>query len=169
MPPSPLFGNAPTSLALREIIRRLESVYCYHIGAEFSHIQDVDEVAWWKTSLETPFVGYDPQTRMRIFQGLVQGAGFENFLQKKFKSEKRFGVDGCEVLVPGVKLGRESRSMRMKRETTFAHLFYFFFSFAHLFINVHILSLSLSLYLSFYLSIYLSSHLYIHKFPFPLL
>jgi len=33
---------------------------------------------------------------------LVQGHGFEGFLQKRYGTEKRFGVDGCESLIPGM-------------------------------------------------------------------
>ena len=28
---------------------------------------------------------------------------FEEFLAKKFSSEKRFGLEGCEVLIPAMK------------------------------------------------------------------
>jgi 2-oxoglutarate dehydrogenase E1 component len=101
VPPSPLFGDSPSHLKLREIVKRLEDVYCNHIGAEFSHIQDAEQVNWWRSTLEQPFTGFDQSTRMAIMQGLIQGTGFEKFLQKKFKSEKRFGIDGCEVLIPG--------------------------------------------------------------------
>lgn len=56
---------------------------------------------WWRAALEQPFKGFDTETRVAIMEGLIAGTGFEGFLQKKFKSEKRFGIDGCEVLIPG--------------------------------------------------------------------
>jgi len=29
---------------------------------------------------------------------------FENYLKKKWSSEKRFGLEGCEVLIPAIKM-----------------------------------------------------------------
>ena len=59
-------------------------------------------MSWWQNNLERPLSGLDKETSLAILQGLIEGAGFERFLQLKFKSEKRFGVDGCEVLIPGM-------------------------------------------------------------------
>lgn len=102
VPPSTVFASQPAKFTLREIVKRLEHVYCKHIGAEFAHIHNPDEVAWWRQTLETPFTGFDTETRKQIMKGMIEGAGFEKFLQKKFASEKRFGIDGCEVLIPGM-------------------------------------------------------------------
>ena len=101
VPPSPLFGSSPAQLSLRNIISRLETVYCGHIGAECTHIQDSEMVDWWRSTLEQPFTGFSTEMRHSIMDGLIQSTGFEKFLQKKFKSEKRFGIDGCEMLIPG--------------------------------------------------------------------
>lgn len=30
-------------------------------------------------------------------------SSFESFLQKKFSSEKRFGLEGCEMMIPSLK------------------------------------------------------------------
>jgi 2-oxoglutarate dehydrogenase E1 component len=35
---------------------------------------------------------------------------FEEFLAKKWSSEKRFGLEGCEVLIPGMKTVIDSSS-----------------------------------------------------------
>lgn len=35
--------------------------------------------------------------------GLLSLARFEDFLAKKWPSEKRFGLEGCEVLIPAIK------------------------------------------------------------------
>jgi 2-oxoglutarate dehydrogenase E1 component len=34
---------------------------------------------------------------------ISRSAGFENFLAKKYSSEKRFGLEGVEMMIPGMK------------------------------------------------------------------
>ena len=38
-----------------------------------------------------------------ILTRLVRATMFEDFLKLKWPSEKRFGVEGCEVLIPAMK------------------------------------------------------------------
>ncbi|QQP56908.1 Neural conserved at 73EF, partial [Caligus rogercresseyi] len=110
------------SLPLREIIKRLEDVYCGSIGAEFMHIHNLDEVNWIRKRLETPgSLEMAPEEKKRLLARISRSAGFENFLAKKYTSEKRFGLEGVEMLIPGMKtivdrsteLGTESVVMGM--------------------------------------------------------
>ncbi|KAK5980742.1 Oxoglutarate dehydrogenase, partial [Trichostrongylus colubriformis] len=39
----------------------------------------------------------------RLFKRLIRSTKFEDFLAKKWPSEKRFGLEGCEVLIPALK------------------------------------------------------------------
>lgn len=41
--------------------------------------------------------------RKVIFDRLLWSTEFENFLKLKFSSDKRFGLDGAETLIPGLK------------------------------------------------------------------
>lgn len=38
-----------------------------------------------------------------LFKRLIRSTKFEEFLAKKWPSEKRFGLEGCEVLIPAIK------------------------------------------------------------------
>lgn len=40
---------------------------------------------------------------MTVLQGGLVPIRFEEFLQRKWSSEKRFGLEGCEVLIPALK------------------------------------------------------------------
>lgn len=40
---------------------------------------------------------------MTALQGSWLPSRFEEFLQRKWSSEKRFGLEGCEVLIPALK------------------------------------------------------------------
>lgn len=41
-------------VSFREIIKRLENVYCQSIGIEYMHLNDVDEVHFLRERMETP-------------------------------------------------------------------------------------------------------------------
>uniref|UniRef100_A0A8D0AJB0 2-oxoglutarate dehydrogenase complex component E1 n=1 Tax=Sander lucioperca TaxID=283035 RepID=A0A8D0AJB0_SANLU len=86
LPPTTFIGGADNTLPLKEIIRRLETSYCGHIGVEYMFINNVDQCQWIRQKFETP--------------GIMQ---FEDFLARKWSSEKRFGLEGCEVLIPALK------------------------------------------------------------------
>ena len=38
-----------------------------------------------------------------ILARISRAVGFENFLAKKYSSEKRFGLEGVEMMIPGMK------------------------------------------------------------------
>merc|ERR1712001_746477 len=54
LPSTTWIGGKESHLPLREIISRLENVYCGSIGAEFMHIFNLDEVNWIRERLESP-------------------------------------------------------------------------------------------------------------------
>ena len=90
------------ALPLREIISRLEKVYCGSIGAEFMHICNLDEVNWIREKLETPgALQLNSDEKRLLLARISRAAGFENFLAKKYSSEKRFGLEGVEMMIPG--------------------------------------------------------------------
>lgn len=38
-----------------------------------------------------------------LFKRLIRSTRFEEYLAKKWPSEKRFGLEGCEILIPALK------------------------------------------------------------------
>ena len=88
---------------LRAIIDYLEETYCQSIGIEFMYMREPDRVEWFKNAIE---LKNRPQLtdhdKKEIYRKLAITAGFESFLGKKFVGQKRFSVEGLEVLVPGL-------------------------------------------------------------------
>ncbi|THD22927.1 2-oxoglutarate dehydrogenase mitochondrial [Fasciola hepatica] len=104
LPQTTYIGGDKHELTLREIIRRLEEVYCRHIGVEYMFINSLNKCDWIQRKPETPgALSFTPQQKRFILARLVRSTRFEAFLAKKWSSEKRFGVEGCEVLIPAMK------------------------------------------------------------------
>lgn len=104
LPPTTFIGGNETVLSLREILKRLEDVYCQHIGVEYMFINSQEQCAWIRKKFETPGVMDLTKEQKRLLMArLVRSTKLEEFLAKKWVSEKRFGLEGCEVLIPAMK------------------------------------------------------------------
>jgi len=104
LPPTTYIGGENTALTLREIISRLETIYCKHIGVEYMFINNLEQTDWIKKRFETPGVmDMTADEKRLIMARLIRSTRFEEFLAKKWSSEKRFGLEGCEVLIPSMK------------------------------------------------------------------
>jgi len=91
-------------MTLRDIIAACEKIYCGSYGVEFIHIPDREKCDWLRERLEvpTPFK-YSIDEKRRVLDRLIWSSSFESFLATKYPNDKRFGLEGCETLVPGMK------------------------------------------------------------------
>lgn len=97
-------GGEENELTLRETVNRLERIYCSSIGTEFMHIMDPAAREYIRKWIEKPGISDMTNEEKRILLArLVRSTRFEEFLAKKWPSEKRFGLEGCEVLIPAMK------------------------------------------------------------------
>ncbi|XP_032868746.1 2-oxoglutarate dehydrogenase-like, mitochondrial isoform X2 [Amblyraja radiata] len=104
LPTTTFIGGNESAVSLREIIRRLEDAYCRHIGLEYMFINDVEQCQWIRQMFETPnILQFTNKEKRRLLGRLIRSTRFEEFLARKWSSEKRFGVEGCEVLIPALK------------------------------------------------------------------
>ncbi len=108
---------------LREIVAKLESIYCRSIGFEFMHIRETEIREWCKVYFEKHAYHYDfdVEKKKRILSKLNEAVVFENFLHKKYVGQKRFSLEGGENTIPaldavinrGSELGIESVAIGM--------------------------------------------------------
>lgn len=91
-------------MKLREIIEACEKIYCGSYGVEYIHIPDREQCDWLRerVEVEKPFK-YSVDEKRRILDRLIWSSSFESFLATKYPNDKRFGLEGCETLVPGMK------------------------------------------------------------------
>ncbi|KAG7282373.1 hypothetical protein CRUP_029694, partial [Coryphaenoides rupestris] len=104
LPTTTFIGGSETALPLKEIIQRLEMAYCQHIGVEFMFINDLDQCQWIRQKFEAPgIMQFTLEEKRTLLARTVRSTRFEEFLQRKWSSEKRFGLEGCESLIPALK------------------------------------------------------------------
>ncbi|XP_031346025.1 2-oxoglutarate dehydrogenase, mitochondrial isoform X3 [Photinus pyralis] len=104
LPSTTYIGGKAKTLPLREILRRLEYAYCRHIGVEFMFLNSLEQTNWIRKRMETPgCLDMSTDSKRLILARLTRAHGFEAFLAKKWSSEKRFGLEGCEILIPAMK------------------------------------------------------------------
>ncbi|MFV0416116.1 MAG: 2-oxoglutarate dehydrogenase E1 component [Chthoniobacterales bacterium] len=89
------------AMKLREMIVRLESIYCGTIGAEFMHIQNSRMRNWVRDQLE--FEGDDCKGDADVHKDLLkkihEAETFETFLHTRYVGQKRFSLEGGESLL----------------------------------------------------------------------
>ncbi|MCC6849979.1 MAG: 2-oxoglutarate dehydrogenase E1 component [Deltaproteobacteria bacterium] len=94
--------NGCRTAALRELIERLQETYCRTFGVEYLHIQDREQRRWLAERMEPasnrPELSADE--RRRVLDALVLADGFEQFLQLRYTTAKRFSLEGGDALIP---------------------------------------------------------------------
>jgi 2-oxoglutarate dehydrogenase E1 component len=97
------FLGAEIGITLRQLITKLQATYCTHIGWEYMHINSRERCNWLRERVELlEPKAFPAAKKMQIFDRLAYADHFERFLAKKFNS-KRFGLEGAEALIPGMK------------------------------------------------------------------
>ncbi|MBK5276691.1 MAG: 2-oxoglutarate dehydrogenase E1 component [Desulfuromonadales bacterium] len=87
---------------LREIIATLHETYCHEIGVEFMHIQDPAERQWLIDRMEPcrNRSEISKEDQLHLLEKLYEASLFESFLQRRFPAQKRFSLEGGEILIP---------------------------------------------------------------------
>lgn len=89
---------------LREIVGICENIYCGSYGVEYIHIPSRTQCDWIRERIEIPQpYKYSIDEKRRILDRLIWATSFEAFLSSKFPNDKRFGLEGAETTVPGMK------------------------------------------------------------------
>lgn len=92
-------------ITLREIVDKLREIYCGRIGYEYMHIRSSEHSVWLRNNIEGEAFStskLEKKDKLKVFDNLVKADLLEKFFGVKFASHKRFGLEGCESLIPGM-------------------------------------------------------------------
>ena len=97
--PATLF---PQETPLRQIISALRETYCRSIGVEYMHLQDPDERLWLQERMEPSRnrPRFTKDEKLGILNKLCQATLFEHFLHTRYVGQKRFSLEGAEIIIP---------------------------------------------------------------------
>ena len=97
-------GIGPARLAA--IVDKLQSIYCNHVGFEYSHIEDHEKRMWLRDKIERhtdlSHYGFSLIEKKRILEKLNDALVFEKFLHTKYVGQKRFSLEGGETSIPAL-------------------------------------------------------------------
>ena len=94
----PRWGSEP----LPQVLLRLKDAYCGSIGYEFEHLEDPEKVGWLWEQVEAG-VHSQPlgeEERKRLLFRLSEVEGLEHFLHRAYLGQKRFSLEGTDMMVP---------------------------------------------------------------------
>ena len=87
---------------LGTILQVLKQTYCRSVGVEYMHLQDPTERLWLQERMEPagnrPALSDD--CRRGVVEKLMRASLFEAFLNRKYKGQTRFSLEGAEIVIP---------------------------------------------------------------------
>ncbi|HEU0164956.1 MAG TPA: 2-oxoglutarate dehydrogenase E1 component, partial [Thermomicrobiales bacterium] len=103
IPASVVGGNLAAGAAnAAEAIARLREAYTAVAGFDFDHIQIAEERVWLRDAVESGRfnVEYDAAAKRKLLERLTQVEVFERYLHQTYLGQKRFSLEGNDVLIP---------------------------------------------------------------------
>ncbi len=85
-----------------DAVMKLRALYSGTVGYEPDHIQIYEERKWFHDAIETRrfYYGTSDRRKREILERLSEVETFERFLHTQFVGQKRFSLEGCDILMP---------------------------------------------------------------------
>jgi 2-oxoglutarate dehydrogenase E1 component len=95
-------GGGPDDGSCRDALERLRAIYCGSIGYDFDHVQNYTERNWLHETVESGahWEPLDADEQRDLLERLSAVEGFEQYLHTTFPGQKRFSIEGLDMLVP---------------------------------------------------------------------
>ena len=103
LPATIVWPNAgPEAGTCLDAIHQLQAIYSGTLGYDFDHVEDFTERTWLMEAADTGRYRQPlpREERRDLLRRLTQVESFEHFLHTTFQGQKRFSIEGTDVLVP---------------------------------------------------------------------
>ncbi|MDR7002075.1 2-oxoglutarate dehydrogenase E1 component [Neobacillus niacini] len=103
IPAQLVWEGAPNGIQTAwDAFHKLNAIYTSSLAFEFDHIHQNDERIWLRQMVETGSLNrvLSKEERSALLKRLSEVEGFEQFLHKTFVGQKRFSIEGVDMLVP---------------------------------------------------------------------
>ncbi len=116
--PTDLFGLEHTGATMRDALHWLKSVYCGTIGYEYEFLEDPTNREWLREQIETGahLPRLDAAAQRGLLERLTQVEAFEQFLHRAYLGQKRFSIEGNDMMVPMIDRAIEHAARAGARE-----------------------------------------------------
>ncbi|EPY32855.1 2-oxoglutarate dehydrogenase E1 component [Angomonas deanei] len=94
------FVSGGTAMTLQQIFDRLGKMYCGPIGYEFMSSGFFELRNWFRQEILNTLQPLTAEDKKGIYTDVVKACGLEKFLQIKYATQQRFGLDGGESFIP---------------------------------------------------------------------
>ncbi len=90
------------AVPLRTIVQKLIFYYCSPVSVELDHINDPKARQWVQKRIESNVLTrpLSNEIKKRVLEKLCEAEIFETFLHKRFVGQKRFSLEGNDVIIP---------------------------------------------------------------------
>jgi 2-oxoglutarate decarboxylase len=118
MIPTSVLRISTSGQTLADALPRLHEAYCGTMAYELEHISSHAERVWLRQMIETgyhrqPLISEDEKW---LYRRLIEVEAFERFLHKAYLGQKRFSIEGVDMLVPMLDLVIELAAHQGARE-----------------------------------------------------
>src|SRR5690625_3093155 len=103
IPANLLWKDAPVGIDNgHDVVKYLKGIYTGTISYEYEHVNNHEEIDWLLRNIESRTYSEDlsKEEKVQLLDRLAHVEGFENFLHRTFVGQKRFSIEGLEMLVP---------------------------------------------------------------------
>ena len=100
--PSDLLRVSVPGATLAEVLPALQATYCGSIAYEVEHIGSHEERVWLRERIESGIhrQALSKKEKRALLRRLSEVEGLEHFLHKAYLGQKRFSVEGLDMMVP---------------------------------------------------------------------
>lgn len=90
------------TMSLREIDKVLKAIYTGPIGIEYMYLSETIERNWIQSQFESAYSSsrFSNEEKQRVLEKLTAAEGLEKYLGSKYVGQKRFSLEGGDVLIP---------------------------------------------------------------------